>query len=119
MSEWIESSMGIKFLCWGELKESIENPDDAVVVKIGGKIQGIIQSIDEQKDKEDNVTAYKMKIKTKEHDVPVLIWSNASLFRQIEEIGIAVGNEVQMIYQKDYPAKGGKIGRDIKLRVKK
>lgn len=123
MSEWFESSLGVKFLCWGEIKESIDNPDDAVVVKKGEKIQGLIRNIDEQKDKENNITAYKWILDTKEHDKPIVVWTNASILRQITDIQqdhkIDVGDEIQLIYQKDYEAKGGKIGRDIKLRVRK
>jgi len=118
MSDWLESSSGVKFLCWGELKESIDNPDDAVVVKKGEKLEGIVTSVEEQKDGSD-VVAYKWKIKTKDYDEPVIVWSNASMFRQIQDIGVDTGDVVQLIYQKDYKAKNGKIGRDIKLRVKK
>lgn len=119
MSDWIESDLGVKFLCWDEVKDSIDNPDDAVVVKKGEKIQGIIQNIDTDEDKKGNIKAYKWTLKAKDIDKPVIVWSNASMFRQIQDIGVEVGDEVQLIYQKDYEAKGGNIGRDIKLRVKK
>jgi len=119
MSDWIESSIGVKFLCWGELKKSIENPDDAVVIKIGEKIEGIVTMIEPVKDDDGNIEQYKMKIKSKKYDVPVLVWSNASIKRQIDDIGINEGDEIQLIYEKDYKAKNGKIGRDVKVRVKK
>lgn len=115
---WIEARTGVKFLCWGELKDSIQNPDDAVVIAKGDKIQGLVSKIDEQKDGDD-IVAYKWNLQAKEYDVPIIVWSNASMFKQIQDIGVDVGDEVLMTYIKDYKTKSGKIGKDIKLKVRK
>lgn len=121
--EWLESDSGVKFLCWGKLKDSMDNPDDAVVVKKGEMLQGIITSIEEVMDKDESgdeyVRDYKWMLKSKDYDVPIMVWSNASMKRQIDDIGVSEGDEVQLIYQKDYKVKGGNTGRDIKLRVRK
>jgi len=118
MSEWIESSSGVKFLCWGELKKEVDNPDDFVVVKMGEKIQGVIESYDFSRDDDGNISEGKFKLKTKEYEEPLLVWLNASMKRQVDELKLDMGDEIQLLYQKDYKAKNGKIGKDVKIRKK-
>ncbi len=119
MSEWQEAGTGVKFLCWGKIKDSIEDPNDAVVIKMTEKLEGLVQRITEEKDKDGNIETYKLFVKTKKYDEPVMVWANASMKRQIADIGVVDGDEIQLIYTKDYKAKNGKIGKEIKVRVKK
>jgi len=114
---WIEAKSSIKFLCWGEIKPSIENEEDAVVVKVGESLDGIIDNIDEMKDKEGNIESYKYRIMTKEHDEPILVFSNASMRRQHESLGLKEGEVIRFTYVKDYKTKKGKPGREIKVEV--
>ena len=118
LDEWLESSSGVKFLRWGELKPDVENPDDFIVIKKGESIRGIIKQIDEQI-LDGDLKAYKWRVETPNCEEPVIIWSNASMFRQIQDIGVNVGDEFMLVYEKDYKSKTGKTGKDIKLRVKR
>lgn len=115
---WIEASSGVKFLCWGKPKEPKEGQtkDDFIVVKQGESITGIIERIKPQTEKDETV-AYQYFLRTKELDESVIVWSNASIFRQHEQLDLVEGDEVRFTYMKDYPGQGGKVGRDIKVEV--
>lgn len=114
---WIEAKSGVKFLCWGKIKPSIENKEDAVVVKIGETLEGIIEDISEQKDEDGDTTSYKYRIKTKDFDEPVIVWSNASIKRQHDFLDLKTTDKIRLTYVKDYKTSHGKPGREIKVEV--
>ena len=49
---WIEEEKGVKFLCWGKLKEGLKK-EETIVVKEGESIEGIITRITPQKEKDE------------------------------------------------------------------
>jgi hypothetical protein len=128
LDNWVEVSSGIKFLCWGELKPSITNPDDAVIVNKGDKIQGIIMKIEpkmiKRDDGDEEIDSYMWYLKMKDYDEQVLVWANSSMMKRIdrfaeENIVFEVGDEVELHYVKDYKAKNNKMGREVNIRIRK
>jgi len=112
---WIEEKSGIKFMCWGKLKDSLDK-EDAVVLKEGESLQGKVEHVEfEMEDGE--IKAYKFKVKTKEFEEPVLVWSNAAIFRQQQKLKVQQGEEVRFTYNGTYKAKNGKTGHDVTLAV--
>ena len=115
--EWIEAERNIKFLSWGKLGKD-QTEDDAVVVKVGESIEGIIIRIEEVK-RDDGTNDYKYRIKPKGEDKEVLIWSNAAIRRQQESLELKEGELVRFTYLKDYKTQFGATGRDIKVAVQR
>lgn len=113
---WMEAKRGFYTLRWGELHEK-DNPEETIVVDKGGMIQGLVTKIEEQRE-EDELKGFKINLRVKEYNEPVIVWSNKSFFSNLQELDVGVGDEIQLIYEKDYTARG-KICKSVKLRVKK
>ena len=113
---WIEEDSNVKFVCWGEKKDKLDE-DDCIVVKQGESLEGIILSISENRDANDEVESYKYRLKVKDEEKEVLLWSNAAIKRQQYSLNLVEGEEIRLTYEGDYKAKNGKVGRNIKIAV--
>ena len=113
---WIEAKSGVLFIFWDKLKEGYEK-DDGIVMKIGDELVGTIDKIDEIKNKDGEIENYKYTILCEQYEKPVLLWSNASLRRQHEELQLREGEKIKLVYENTYKTKQGKTGRNIKLNV--
>ena len=113
---WVTEKSGVKFVCWNELKEDMKK-EDAIVLKDGDFVEGISESITEERDKEGELVNVKFKIKTKEFEEPVFIWSNASILRQYQKLGIKEGEVLRFTYRGQYDTQFGKKGNRVELAV--
>lgn len=113
---WIEVESGIKFLDWDEYKEG-HSSKDAIVVKDGDKIEAIVTRIDTVLDKDGEITDYKFRLSIKGEDKPVLLWANAAMKRQQEELNIVEGEEIRLHYDGTYPTDKGNSGRNVRISV--
>ena len=116
---WIEEGSKIKFVDWGKLKPEHTN-DDAIVIALGETKEAVIMNIT-QVEKTNNdgeqVFDYKYRLKFKDEDKEVLMWSNAAIKRQQESLDLKEGEQIRITYVKDYKTSFGQTGRDIKIAV--
>ena len=112
---WIEAKSGVKFLCWGKLKDNLDK-DDAVVVKENEHIEGLVERLDHLENDQGNMN-YKIRLKTKDIDESVVIWGNAALNRQIEQLEVKEGDKVRLTFEGMYTTNFGGKGYNIRLAV--
>jgi len=116
---WIEEESKIKFVDWGKLKPE-HTEDDAIVIGMGETKEAVIMKISQvEKTNKDNeiVFDYKYRLKFKDEDKEVLMWSNSAIKRQQESLDLKEGEQIQITYVKDYKTSFGQKGRDIKIAV--
>jgi len=111
---WIEEEKNIKILCWGKLKDGVDK-NDAVVVKEGESIEGVLSQITPVKDEDEEVSQYKYRLKMKDEKKEVVIWSNASIFRQHENLKLKEGEHIRFTYDGQYSTSFG--GKGFRVRV--
>ena len=110
MSNWVEEERDIKTVAWVELKDG-QNPNDVVLIPIGGKIEAEIESIEPAKN------GYKFVLKIVGEEKPVWMWTNASIERQHEKLCLEEGERIQIELVKEFETNFGNPGRDVKIRV--
>ena len=113
---WTEEENKIKFVCWGKLKDTVDK-EQAIVVKMGENISGIIERIDVQKNDDNEVESYKYRLKVKDIEDPVILWSNTAIKRQHESLELKEGEEVRFTYEDDYATPYGQKGRNVRVAV--
>jgi len=122
MSEWIEEESNIKFVCWNEPKDSLDEAA-CYVVKKGESFEAHIISADEFMDvDEDGVETmgnikFRLKISGIEEDV--MMWSNAAIKRQYTNLGLVKDDDIKVSYIDDYKTSFGKPGRNVRIAVKR
>jgi len=116
MSEWKEAGGNILYSCWGKMKKNAENPEKFVVFEKDKPVQGVIEKVNMTREEDGTITDGNFMLKTKEHEDPILVWVNASIKNQIDELDLQEGDEVQVIYSGKYKAKNGKDGNGVKIR---
>ena len=115
-AEWQESSGDILYSCWGKIKKDAKDPEKFVVFEEGKPMQGIVKNNNLKRDEDGNIIDGNITLKTKEFEHPILICVNASMKRQLDELQIDVGDEIQVEYTGKYDTKNGKKGNGVKLR---
>ena len=112
---WIEEEKGVKFLCWGKLKEGLKK-EETIVVKEGEHIEGIITRITPQKEK-DEIKNYQYRLKKKDEDKEIIIWGNAAIFRQHHNLNLVEGDKVRFSFDGMYPTEKGNKGYKVRVAV--
>lgn len=117
---WVEEKSGIKFVDWGSLKPG-HTEEEAVVFEKGKSYEALILRIItiEKKDKNtgDISNDYKFRLKMKDEEKEILLWSNAAIKRQHESLEFQEGEQIEITYVDDYDTEYGKSGRNIRVRV--
>lgn len=115
MNEWVEEKRGVKFLCWETLKDGVDK-DDAFVVKDGESFEADILKLDKVDDIEG--IRYKYRLHIEGQDKDVLMWSNAAIARQQENLLLVEGEHIKVSFDGFYSTKyKGKKGRNIRIAV--
>jgi uncharacterized protein YbaA (DUF1428 family) len=115
---WETEESNIKFLNWGEKKPDLDK-EQAVVVKKGEELQGIIKKISKDITPDGELTDVRYNLKTKDDDKEILVWCNASMLRQHKSLNIQEGDEIKLKYVDDYETNFGNKGRKITMAVKR
>ena len=118
---WLEEESGVKFIAWGKLSsEQKQKANDYLLIKENEPVEALVMrlSMIEKKDK-DNKTVfdYKYRLKVKDVDKEVIMWSNANIKRAQENLKIMEGERIRITYCGDYKTKFGKNGRNVKIEV--